>query len=96
MTIKLKSGDRVAFSAAHVKNTRMSYDKAQRRGTFMAPEGDGNLCRVRWDDEAAMLASGEGYFSQPDYCDDVRANGSLVNMGVICHVKSAKFADTFA
>ena len=87
----LVAGDRVALTAKFLKNTgQFTGDAGARRATFIKYEGD--FARVRWDDIEATIASGRGQYAEQDYCDDVRANGSMVHADNICKVGSAAFA----
>ena len=100
MTRKFKNtfqpGDRIAYAAAFLKNTGQFTGAApQRRGTYVGPAGAGwpdTYGYVRWDDEAERLASGQGDYAEQDYCDAVRANGSIACLPNLAKVGSARFA----
>jgi hypothetical protein len=94
---KLNAGDRVAYAAKFLRNTlQFTGNAPQRRGTFVSYTTFGsqtdNYARVHWDDEAAMIASRAGQFAEQDYCDDVRAHGSLVCAANIAKVGSPRFS----
>lgn len=89
-----KAGDRVAYSAAFLKNTGQFAGYApQRRGTFASYyEGSPAHAYVHWDDEAERIAAGQGDFAEMDYCEHVKAHGSLVALSAIAKVGSARYA----
>ncbi len=94
---KLIAGDRIAYAAKFLRNTgQFTGPSGARRGIFVSYATYGghtdNYARVHWDDEAALIASGEGQYGEQDYCDDVRINGSLVHAGNIAKVGSSRFA----
>ncbi len=78
-------GTRVALSANFLRNTGLQVGPAgARRGTVLSM--DNIFARVRWDDapDYAALAKQWG----EDYADDVRANGSMVNLANLAAVGS--------
>lgn len=81
----LKPGDRVAYSARHLKTSGQATGSAAlRRGTYVGEyAGAKNYCRVRWDDNVARIAARAGQFAHQDYCDDVANNGSLAHSDTI-------------
>lgn len=91
MKRNLIAGDRVALSAKFLKNTgQFTGPAGARRGTFIKYEGD--FARVHWDDIEEYIAAGRGDYAEPDYCAEVRANGSMVHAGNLAKVNSAAFA----
>ena len=92
----LSPGDRIAYAAAFLKNTRQHTGAApQRRGTFVRYDvGSPDFARVHWDDEGEMIAHRIGDFVEQDYCDEIRANGSMVHAKNIAKVGSGRFALT--
>lgn len=90
---KLQFGDRIAYGAKFLKDTGQRTGGAgDRRGVFLRLDSMPGYARVRWDDDEAHITAREGYFSEQDYCDEIRVNGSLVHVNVIAKVGSAKFA----
>jgi hypothetical protein len=80
-------GTRVALSANFLRNTgQMTGPAGSRRGTVVGFEGS-QFARVRWDtgvDYAALSAQwGE------DFAEDVRVNGSMVNIGNLAAIGSS-------
>jgi hypothetical protein len=90
----LNPGDRIALTAAFLKNTGQQTGNAgARRGTYLGPQpGMPAYGRVRWDDAEDMIASGQGSYAELDFCEDVRANGNLICLKNIARVGSAAFA----
>jgi hypothetical protein len=91
---KLTTGDRIAYAAKFLRNTgQFTGPSGARRGTFASYwSADPQFARVHWDDEAQMIASKQGQFGDPEYCEDVRQNGSLVHSNNIAKVGSPRFA----
>jgi hypothetical protein len=92
---KLNAGDKVAYAAKFLRTISASKGMADRRGVYvgLAPGMEKTHGCVHWDDEAALIASGQGNYAEQDYCDHVRANGSLVALGCIAKVGSVAFND---
>ena len=87
----LVAGDTVALSAKFLKNTgQFTGPAGARRGTFIKYDGD--FARVHWHDIDALIAAGRSDYAEPDYCAEVKANGSMVHAGNLCKVGSAAFA----
>ncbi|WP_316196630.1 hypothetical protein [Bradyrhizobium sp. SZCCHNS3053] len=94
---KLQTGDRVAYSAAFLKNTAQHTGFApQRRGTFVKLwESNPDFARVKWDDfEASVPQLIRSY--DADYVADAREHGQLVHIKNVAKVGSAAFALTCA
>lgn len=89
----LKTGDRVAFSARHLRNTGQGHDAASRRGTLLSDPDAIGYAYVRWDNEAEMLASGVGQFGDPEYCEHVRRHGSYHPASILARVSSLAFSE---
>ncbi len=91
---KLEKGDRIAYAAKFLRNTgQFTGPGGGRRGTFVSYwTSNPDFARVHWDDEAAIIASGQGQYGETDYCDDVKAHGSLVHANNIAKVGSPRFA----
>jgi len=53
---KLKIGDRVAFSAAFLRDTQCGYDRSKLRGTLVTLNPGWWLCDVLWDGETEFRA----------------------------------------
>lgn len=88
-------GDTIAFSARFLKDTgQFTGPSGAMRGVFVSydPGMGERYSRVRWGDEEARIAGGEGDYAEADYCDIVRRLGSLVCTANICKVGSARFA----
>ena len=96
--MKLNCGDRIAYSAAFLKSVSGDRAMAERRATYLGPYPllPKTHAYVRWDDQEARIATGAGDYACPDYCAEVRANGSVVALKAIAKVGSARFADTYA
>jgi hypothetical protein len=78
-------GTRVALSANFLRNTGQQVGSAgSRRGTVLSM--DNIFARVRWDDAPDYTALAKQWGE--DYADDVRANGSMVNLGNLAAVGS--------
>ncbi len=99
MSRKLPSfqpGDRVALSAAFLKNTgQFTGGAGERRGTFAGPALPGfppSYGRVHWDDTPARIAAKAGNFAEADYCEVIAHDGSHVPLTNIAKVGSARFA----
>lgn len=88
----LNAGDRVAYSAKMLRDTRQQTGNAgARRGTFAGFSGTMGWGRVKWDNfehGASRLAELYG----ADYVDDARQNGQLVALSAIAKVGSPRFA----
>jgi len=92
---KLNPGDRIGYSASFLKSICAGYETAQARGVYVGayaamPDKFG---RVHWDDEAARIKARQGCFIEQDYCDEVKANGSLVALANIARFGSTSFND---
>lgn len=86
MKTKFQAGDRVALSAQFLKSTgQRTGFAAHRRGSFLKIEGT-EFARVRWDDEGEVLYSAMALQWGNDYADDIRANGSLININNLAKV----------
>ena len=92
--VKLKIGDRVAYSAPFLKRMKIHSGRAAfARGALLSVDACGKYCRVRWDDEAGYLALAD---QDADWKDDVRTNGQLAYLSDLARIGSAAFADTYA
>ena len=89
-------GDRVALSAAFLKNTgQFTGASADKRGTFAGPALPGfppSYGRVHWDDTPARIAAKSGQFAEADYCEVIARDGTHVPLANIAKVGSARFA----
>ena len=92
---KLKPGDRIGYAASFLRNICASYDTAQRRGVYVGPYESmpDKFGRVHWDDESALIAPRQGEYSEQDYCDEIKAKGSLVALSAIARIGSLSFVD---
>lgn len=85
---KFQTGDRVAFSAAFLRDTGQQAGPAGfRRGTYIGvAAGWPAHARVKWDDDDARIASGVGQYGDPEYAADVRLNGSIAAFDALAKV----------
>ena len=89
----LKSGDRIAYTARHLRDTGQHTGAApQRRGTVASCNA--TWCRVHWDDEAELIADGSGQYADLEYVEDVRRHGSMVRTACVARVSSRAFSMT--
>jgi hypothetical protein len=90
----LVAGDRVAYTAKHLRNTgQLTGSASSRRGTYLREcSWSDNYCHVMWDDTDYQIANKIGDFVEPDYCEEIKKNGSPAPIGIICKIGSAKFA----
>lgn len=90
---KLQNGDTIAYTAKFLKNTgQFTGNAPARRGVFLGicPKMGMPFARVRWNDidYETYTDSQNG----EDYAENIRRNGSVVNVNNIAKVGSAKFA----
>lgn len=97
MTKKLTAGDRVAYSAAFIKQIQAGYETAQRRGTFVkyVSKWGKNVppyAVVKWDDQDKAIAEQSGQFADADYVYyALEQGGTLVNARVLAKHGSSAF-----
>jgi hypothetical protein len=97
MAKTLNPGDRVAYSAAFIKQIQADYWTTQRRGTFVkyisAWGPSTSACAiVKWDDQDAALSKKIGCFADDDYVQHtLEHGGTLVNSSVIAKHGSSAF-----
>jgi hypothetical protein len=88
----LVPGDRVAYTAAFVRQLGCRYEDGQRRGTFLSYRpGDDLFGFVRWDDENLSQ-----HDHDPEYREHVRELGMMICLANICKPESCRFGDIHA
>lgn len=83
---------RLAYTAKFLRSIGdYSKDSADRRCTYLGPHPTRKqFVRVRWDDQDQILADNA---HDPEYCEHIRKNGSLVAKSALCKVGTVAFSD---
>lgn len=86
---KFQHGDRIRFNKKFLQNTMQYTGRSPFiKGTFNKKhESMDHYGYVHWDDEDELIASKQGQYSEEDYCQFVKENGSLICLGNIEKVK---------
>ena len=88
----LKPGDRIGYTAKHLRNTgNFSNAAAKREGTFRGYD----VCikgfvRVDWDDIEDVISQSRAQYADSEYVRDVQENGSLVDLKSVTRLGSAR------